>query len=136
MKKPLSAPVFLVLMFAASGWQASPENLGVVNVFPTDKNSPGLHFKFEGNGNAAGTAEGAIISMISGYNGSPMRSATIDGVEFKTMTYTHGGRTQPVHAAFRNVTRITITMEGVGAKDLSKIKAVLPTVLFKQVRFL
>jgi len=118
-------------MTIASGWQASPEQLGMVNVLPTGKISPGLYFKFEGSGNAVGTAEESINTMISGYNGSPMGTTTIDGVEFKTTTYTYSGMTQTMYVAFRNGTKITITMEGVGAKDLPEIKAMLATVQFR-----
>ncbi|MHB8055964.1 MAG: hypothetical protein ACYDH3_12030 [Candidatus Aminicenantales bacterium] len=118
-------------MNVASGWQASPEKLGMVNVLPNGKVSPGLYFKFEGAGNAAGTAEESIATMISSYNGSPMESATIGGVEFKVTTYVYSGMTQTMSVAFRNGTKITVTTEGPGAKDLPEIKAMLSTVQFK-----
>ncbi|MCX6565474.1 MAG: hypothetical protein NTW38_03480 [Candidatus Aminicenantes bacterium] len=118
-------------MTIASGWQASPEKLGMVNVLPNGKISPGLYFKFEGDGNALGTAEESINTMISGYNGSPMGMTTIDGVEFKTTTYTYSGMTQTMYVAYREGTKITVTIEGEGAKDNRDITAMLGTVQFR-----
>lgn len=118
-------------MTLAPGWQASPENMGMVNVLPNGKVSPGLYFKFEGSGNAVGTAEQSIGSMIANYNGSPMETAVIGGVEFKVTTYAYGGMTQTMYVAFRNGTKITITTEGAGAKDLPEIKAMISSVQFK-----
>ena len=118
-------------MTFASGWQATQEKFGMVNVLPDGKVSPGLYFKFEGDGNAAGTAEESINTMISGYNGSPMGTTTIDGVEFKTTTYTYDRMTQTMYVAYRNGTKITVTIEGEGAKDNRDIKAMLSTVQFR-----
>jgi hypothetical protein len=115
----------------AEGWEASPLNMGMVNVLPKGKVSPGLYFKFEGDGNAVGTAEASIQSMISGYGGSPMESTTIAGVEFKTTTYSYSGMTQTMHVAFRDGTKITITIEGAGGKDNADIKAMLATLSLK-----
>jgi len=109
----------------ADGWEASPLNLGMVNVLPKGKMSPGLYFKFEGDGNAAGTAEGSINAMITNYGGSPMASTTIAGVEFKTTTYAYSGMTQTMHVAYVKGTKVTITIEGAGAKDNPDIKAML-----------
>jgi hypothetical protein len=118
-------------MTVASGWQASPENLGMVNVLPAGKISPGLYFKFEGSGNAVGTAEESINTMIANYGGSPMESVTIGGVEFKATTYAYSGMTQTMFVAFRNGTKITITTEGPGARDLPEFKAMISSVQFK-----
>jgi hypothetical protein len=115
----------------AEGWEASPLNMGMVNVLPKGKTSPGLYFKFEGNGNAAGTAEASIESMIKNYGGSPMESTTIAGVEFKTTTYAYSGMTQTMHVAFRDGTKITITIEGAGAKDNPDIQAMLASLKLK-----
>jgi hypothetical protein len=115
----------------AKGWTASPLNLGMVNVLPEGKVSPGLYFKFEGEGNAAGTAEESITKMVKDYKGSPMESTTIDGVEFKSTTYTYNRLVQTMHIAFRNGTKVTITIEGEGAKDNADIKAMLASVKFK-----
>lgn len=115
----------------ADGWEASPLSMGMVNVLPKGKTSPGLYFKFEGDGNAAGTAEASIQTMISGYGGSPMESTTIAGVEFKTTTYAFSGSTQTMHVAFRNGTKVTITIEGAGAKDNPDIKAMLASLKLK-----
>jgi len=115
----------------AEGWDAGPLTFGMVNVLPKGKVSPGLYFKFEGDGNAAGTAEGSINSMIQNYGGSPMEDITIAGAGFKTTTYTYSGMTQTMHMAYRNGTKITITIEGVNAKDNTDIKAMLGTVALK-----
>ena len=115
----------------ASGWEASPEKFGMVNVLPKGQVSPGLYFKFEGAGNALGTAEASIESMIRNYGGSPMESTTIAGVEFKTTTYTYQNMTQTMHVAFRSGTKVTITIEGVGAKDNPDIKSMLATFAVK-----
>jgi hypothetical protein len=118
-------------MTVATGWEASPEKMGMVNVLPQGKLSPGLYFKFEGDGNAAGAAEASINTMIADYGGSSMESAEIGGVEFKTTTYSYSGMTQTMYVAFRNGTKITVTIEGEGAKDNADIKAMLATVQFK-----
>ncbi|MBN1273362.1 MAG: hypothetical protein JXB26_13930 [Candidatus Aminicenantes bacterium] len=118
-------------MTLASDWEASPQTMGMVNVLPKGKTSPGLYFKFEGKGNAVGTAETSINTMINNYNGSPMESATIGNVEFKSTTYAYSGMTQTMCVAFREGTKITITLEGVGAKDNPDIKTMLSTVNFK-----
>jgi hypothetical protein len=115
----------------AKGWTASPLAIGMVNVLPEGKVSPGLYFKFEGDGNAAGTAEESISKMIKDYKGSPMASTTIDGVEFKSTTYTYNRLVQTMHVAFRNGTKVTITTEGEGAKDNPDIQAMLAGVKFK-----
>ena len=47
-------------MTVSQGWQAGPLTFGMVNVLPRGKVSPGLYFKFEGDGNAAGTAEALL----------------------------------------------------------------------------
>lgn len=118
-------------MIVAEGWQASPQTMGMVNVLPLGKTSPGLYFKFEGNGIAAGTAEASIENMISGYGGSPMESARIGGQEFKSTTYNYSGMTQTIYIAFRNGTKITITMEGTGAGDNPAIRQMLESLSFK-----
>jgi hypothetical protein len=115
----------------AEGWEAGPLTFGMVNVLPKGKVSPGLYFKFEGDGNAAGTAEGSINSMIQSYGGSPMEDTALAGTGFKTTTYNYSGMTQTMHVAFRNGTKITITIEGAGAKDNPDIKAMLSTVVLK-----
>ena len=115
----------------ADGWDAGPLTFGMVNVLPKGKVSPGLYFKFEGDGHAVGTAEESINGMISNYGGSPMTSTTIAGVEFKTTTYSTSGMTQTMHVAFRNGTRITITIEGPDGKENPDIKAMLETVALK-----
>jgi len=118
-------------MTLADGWQAGPLTFGMVNVLPKGKVSPGLYFKFEGDGNAAGTAEASIDTMIKNYGGSPMENTTIAQTGFKTTTYTYSGMTQTLHVAFRNGTKITITIEGVNAKDNPDIQAMLKSVLLK-----
>jgi|GEM_PF-1656061 len=115
----------------ANGWAASPLAMGMVNVLPQGMTSPGLYFKFEGDGNAVGTAEGSIGTMIKDYGGSPMETTMIAGVEFKTTTYAHSGMTQTMHVAFRNGTKITVTIEGAGAKDNADIKAMLASLRLK-----
>ena len=118
-------------MTVAEGWEAGPLTFGMVNVLPKGKISPGLYFKFEGDGNAAGTAESSINSMIQNYGGSPMADTTIAGTGFKITTYTYSGMTQTMHVAYRNGTKITITIEGENAKDNADIKAMLGTVVLK-----
>jgi len=115
----------------AEGWAATTEKFGMVNILPTGKISPGLYFKFEGEGNAAGTAEASIASMIQTYGGSPVETTTIAGVEFKTTTYTYSGMEQTMHVAFRQGTKITITIEGLKAKDNPDIKAMLSSFVLK-----
>ncbi len=118
-------------MTVAEGWQAGPLTFGMVNVLPRGKISPGLYFKFEGDGNAAGTAEASIQSMIRQYGGTPMTSTLIAGAGFKTTTYTYSGMTQTMHVAFRNGTKISITIEGKEAKDDPAIRAMLGSVILK-----
>ena len=118
-------------MTLAAGWDASPETFGMVNVLPKGKISPGLYFKFEGNGHAAGTAEEAIHSVVKNYGGSPMTSSVIAGLEFKTTTYVYEKMHQTMHVAYRNGTKITITLEGVGAADNPGIQAMLKSVKLK-----
>jgi hypothetical protein len=115
----------------APGWAASPLKIGMVNVLPEGKISPGLYFKFEGEGNAVGTAEGSIEEMIKSYGGSPMESTTIGGLEFKTTTYAYSGMTQTMHVAFRNGSKTTITIEGSNGKEIPEIKAMLASVAWK-----
>jgi len=115
----------------AKGWEASPEQMGMVNILPKGRMSPGLYFKFEGNGNAMGTAEGSINTMIRDYGGSPMETTSIAGVEFKTTSYSYSGMQQTMHVAFRNGTKITITIEGSGGKDNADIRAMLATLALK-----
>jgi hypothetical protein len=115
----------------ADGWDAGPLTFGMVNVLPKGKVSPGLYFKFEGDGSAVGTAEASISTMIRDYGGSPMEDNTIAGTMFKTTTYTYNNMTQTMHVAYRNGTKITITIEGAGAKDNPDIKAMLATVVLK-----
>ena len=122
----------LFTMTPAEGWLAGPVTHGMVNVLPGDgRTSPGLYFKFEGHGNAAGTAEASIQSMIKNYNGSPMEETQIAGVPFKTTTYTFGKSVQTMHVAFRKGTKITITIEGEGAKDNPDIRAMLDSLELK-----
>ena len=118
-------------MTVSPGWQAGPLTFGMVNVLPIGKVSPGLYFKFEGGGNAAGTAEASINIMIKNYHGSPSEDTVIAGTVFKTTTYTYNGMTQTMNIAFRNGTKITITIEGVNGKDDPDIKAMLATVVLK-----
>jgi len=118
-------------MTLAAGWDAGPPTFGMVNVLPLGKISPGLYFKFEGDGNAAGTAEASIASMIQNYGGSPMEDTVIAGTVFKTTTYTYNNMTQTMHVAYRNGTKITVTIEGAGAGDNADIKGMLATVALK-----
>jgi hypothetical protein len=118
-------------MTVAEGWEAGPLTFGMVNVLPRGKASPGLYFKFEGDGNAAGTAEASIGSMIKNYNGSPMAESVIAATPFKTTTYTYSGMTQTMHVAFRNGTKVTITIEGANGRDNPDIRAMLASVAFK-----
>jgi hypothetical protein len=117
-------------MTLADDWEAGPETFGMVNVLPKGKISPGLYFKFEGP-NTAGTAEESIIGMIKTYNGTPMESTTIAGMEFMTTTYTYSNMFQVMHVAYRDSTKITITLEGEGVRDLPEIKAMLESVVLK-----
>lgn len=122
----------LLAMTLADGWKAGPVTRGMVNVLPADgRTSPGLYFKFEGHGNAAGTAEASIQSMIDNYNGSPMLGTMIAGIPFKTTTYTFSKSVQTMHVAFREGTKITITIEGEGAKDNPDIQAMLNSLKIK-----
>jgi hypothetical protein len=118
-------------MTVSQGWQAGPLTFGMVNVLPVGKVSPGLYFKFEGDGNAAGTAEASINIMIRNYHGSPGEDTVIAGTVFKTTTYNYNGMTQTMNIAFRNGTKITLTIEGVNGKDDPDIKAMLGTLAFK-----
>lgn len=118
-------------MTVSQGWQAGPLTFGMVNVLPRGKVSPGLYFKFEGDGRAAGTAEGSISITIKNYRGSPMEETVIAGTVFKTTTYNYSGMTQTMNVAYRNGTKITITIEGVNGKDDPDIKAMLATVALK-----
>ena len=115
----------------AAGWQAGPLTSGMVNVLPKGKTSPGLYFKFEGHGNAVGTAEASIQSMIKGYNGSPMEDIEIAGTLFKATTYTYGGSTQTMYVAFREGTKVTITIEGKDGKDNPDIQAMIDSLVLK-----
>lgn len=117
-------------MSVADGWEAGPETFGMVNVLPRGKTSPGLYFKFEGP-DMAGTAEESIDGMIKTYNGTPMESTTIAGIEFKTTTYTYSNMFQVMHVAYRNGTKTTITLEGEGVRDLPEIKSMLESVVLK-----
>lgn len=117
-------------MTVADGWEAGPETYGMVNVLPKGKTSPGLYFKFEGP-NAAGSAKESIEGMIKNYNGTPMESATIAGIEFATTTYTYSNMFQVMHVAYRDGTKITITLEGEGVRDLPEIKSMLESVVLK-----
>ncbi len=113
-------------MTVAEGWEAGPLTFGMVNVLPRGKVSPGLYFKFEGDGNAAGTAEASIGSMIKNYNGSPMEESAIAGTPFKTTTYSYSGMTQTMHVAFRSGTKVTITIEGANGKENPDIRPCWP----------
>jgi hypothetical protein len=115
----------------AEGWDAGPLTFGMVNVLPKGKVSPGLYFKFEGDGNAAGTAEASIGSMIQNYGGSPMTETAVAGTAFKSTTYSYSGMIQTMHVAFRNGTKITVTIEGVNGKDNPDIKAMLASLTLK-----
>lgn len=115
----------------AEGWKAGPLTSGMVNILPQGKYSPGLYFKFEGDGNAAGTAEASIKAMISEYSGSPMEDAVFAGTTFKSTTYTYGGSPQTMHVAFRDGTKVTITIEGKDGKDNPDIQAMLKTLVLK-----
>lgn len=117
-------------MTVADGWEAGPEQLGMVNVLPKGKISPGLYFKFEGP-YTTGTSEDSINAMIKDYNGTPMESTTIAGVEFKTTTYVFRNMFQVMHIAQRGGTKVTITLEGEGVRDLPEIKSMLESVVLK-----
>ena len=118
-------------MNVAEGWEAGPLTFGMVNVLPKGKVSPGLYFKFEGDGHAAGTVEDSIGSMIQNYGGSPMEDTSIAGTGFKTTTYTFSGMTQTMYVAYRNGTKITITIEGPQAKDDPAIQTMIASVKLK-----
>ena len=79
----------------AAGWGATLETDGRVDVLPTDEKGPGLHFEFAGG--AAGTAEEAVAAVIAAEKGSPMGTATVNDVEFKTTTYSKGGMPHTVY---------------------------------------
>lgn len=115
----------------ADGWKAGPLTSGMVNILPQGKYSPGLYFKFEGDGNAMGTAEASIQAMIGEYSGSPMEDVMIAGTTFKSTTYTYGGSPQTMHVAFRDGTKVTITIEGKDGKDNPDIQAMLKTLVLK-----
>jgi hypothetical protein len=127
--KPYDCTYFA--MAVADGWEAGPLTFGMVNVLPRGKVSPGLYFKFEGDGNAAGTAEGSIETMVKKYGGSAMEDTMIAGGGFKTTTYSYSGMTQTMHVAFRNGTKVTITIEGKDAKDNPDIQAMLKSLVLK-----
>ncbi len=127
--KNYDCPYFRLIL--AAGWDAGPATSGMVTILPKGQVSPGLYFKFEGNGNAAGTAAASINSMILNYGGSSMIDTIIGGIGFKTTTYIYSGMTQTMHVAFRNGTKITITIEGAGATDNPAIRSMLGTVAFK-----
>jgi hypothetical protein len=107
-------------MTVAEGWEAGPLTFGMVNVLPRGKVSPGLYFKFEGDGNSAGTAEASIAAMIKNYNGTPMAERSIAGTVFKTTTYNYSG-----------MTKITITIEGANAGNDPGIQSMLASVVLK-----
>jgi hypothetical protein len=129
--KPAAYECKYFTMILAAGWQASPERAGLVNVLPAGNVSPGLYFKFEGDGRALGTAEASIGEMIRNYNGSPMSETVIAGARFRSTTYTYGGMVQTMQVAFRNGTKITVTIEGKGASDNPDIRAMLKSVHFR-----
>jgi hypothetical protein len=119
-------------MTLAAGWNAGPLTFGQVSVLSKGKNSPSLYLKFDGDGKAVGTAEGSIGITIKNFRGSPMEDTTIAGIGFKTTTYkNYNGMTQTMNVAYRNGTKITITIEGMNAKGNADIKAMLGTVAFK-----
>lgn len=60
-----------------------------------------------------------------------MESATIGNIEFKTTTIT-GRMVQTMYVTFRKGTKITITLEGAGAKGNPEIKVMLSSVVFRQ----
>jgi hypothetical protein len=128
--KPYDCDKFSLTL--TEGWAASPlSSMGMVNLLPKGKQSPGLYFKFEGDGNAVGTAEESITTMIRDYNGSSMESKVIGGIEFKTTSYTSNGSEQTMLVAYRDGTKITITIEGAGGKDNADIQAMLGSVAIK-----
>ncbi len=118
-------------MTVAEGWTAGPLNMGMVNVLPKGKNSPGLYFKFEGNGNALGSAEASMENMVKNYNGTAMADVTVSGQVFKRVSYSHGGSSQNMLVAFIHGTKVTLTVEGDGAWENPDIQNMLKSVVLK-----
>ena len=118
-------------MILAEGWQAGPLTLGMVNVLPKGKTSPGLYFKFEGNGNAAGSAEASINNMVKQYGGTVLADQIVSGQLFKGVGYTFGGSSQTMLVAFIRGTKVTLTIEGEGAWENPDIRAMLKSVKIK-----
>jgi hypothetical protein len=69
--------------------------------------------------------------MIKNYNGTPMAERSIAGTVFKTTTYNYSGMTQAQYVAFRNGTKITITIEGANAGNDPGIQSMLASVVLK-----
>jgi hypothetical protein len=113
----------------AAGWTATLETDGKVEVLPVDEPGPGLYFRFERN--AAGTAEEAINAVIAAEKGSPMGTAVLNGVEFKTSSLSGGGAKRTVYIAYRDGVKITITAVGKGEKIERDLKEMLSTVQFR-----
>ena len=116
-------------MALAAGWKATLETDGKVDVLPTDEEGPGLHFQFESG--AEGTAEEAAEAFIAAEGGSPMGTAVIDGVDFKTTTLGGRGIKRTIYIAFRNGRKITITAAGSSGKIERDMAAMLSTVQFR-----
>jgi len=117
-------------MTVASGWVSEPQNGGRVIFLPKDGWIPKIGFDFEDMGDGPGTAEEAVKAIIARFDGSPMESTEIGGVEFKTTTYKFAGSTLTTHIAFRKGTKINITIEDDDAED-PDIRAMLGSVAFK-----
>ena len=115
-------------MTLASGWEAAPQTRGSVTVVPKDAWVPKLSFDFEDKGDAPGTAEEAVEAIIARFEGSPMESTEIGGVEFKTTTYIFAGSTLTTHVAFRQGTKISISIEHDDAGDNPDIQTMLDSV--------
>lgn len=119
-------------MTVAEGWVAGPLNMGMVNVLPKGKSSPGLYFKFEGNGNAAGSAEASMENMVKSYNGTILPDVTVSGQVFKGVSYNYGGSSQTMLVAFIDGTKVTLTIEGSGAWENPDIQKMLKSVSLKK----
>jgi len=113
----------------AAGWAATLETDGKVDVLPTDEEGPGLHFLFENA--AGGTADEAINAVIAAEKGSPMKTAVLNGIEFKTTSFSKQGTKQTVYIAYRDGRKITITAAGKGGKIERDLAAMLSTVQFR-----
>lgn len=113
----------------AAGWTATLETDGKVDVLPLDEEGPGLHFLFEST--PAETAEEAVNAVIAAENGVPMGTAVLNGVEFKTTSFSRSGMKHTVYIARRDGRKITITAAGKGARIERDLAAMLSTIQFR-----